>query len=80
MVVIMPDTKILQSILDGQVSIRQDIKKVEQNLSKEIKINRKRIDKLGLQLARLEDDTPTVEEFDNLDKRVTKLEKQPASA
>lgn len=35
----------------------------------------KRIDKVGLAVARLEDDTPTIEEFDTLGKRVTKVEK-----
>jgi hypothetical protein len=40
---------------------------VESNLTK-------RIDKIGPQVARLEDDTPTREEFDDLDNRVKKLE------
>ena len=35
----------------------------------------KRIDKLGLQIAHLEDDAPTIGEFDKLEKRVSKLEK-----
>lgn len=30
----------------------------------------KRVDKIGLQVARLEDDTPTREEYDGLEKRV----------
>lgn len=72
------DTKILQSILDSQVSIKQEMKKgfagVNQKMDKmEIKLT-KRIDKIGLQVARLEDDAPTIEEFDNLEKRVVKLE------
>jgi len=68
----MSDSRLLQAILDGQSAIRADIKKVEEKVDK----NGSRIDKLGLQLARLEDDAPTVEEFDNLDRRVSKLEKQ----
>lgn len=33
-----------------------------------------RLDKIGLAVARLEDDAPTIEEFDKLEKRVTKVE------
>jgi len=72
----MSDTKILQAILDGQASIRGDIKRVE----KKVEENGSRIDKLGLQIASLEDDSPTVEEFDNLDRRVKRLEKQAVSS
>lgn len=72
----MSDTKILQSILDGQVSIRKDIKEVKVELKKTETRLTTRIDKLGLQIANLEDDSPTIEEFDKLDKRVSKLEHQ----
>lgn len=72
----MSDTKMFQVIIDGQVLIRKDIKNVERKLSKQIKGNGERIDRLGFQLANLEDDSPTVEEFNNLGKRVGKLEKQ----
>lgn len=68
------DTKILQSILDGQVLIRKDIKEVKEEAKKTEERLTGRIDKLGMQLANLEDDAPTVEEFDNLEGRVTKLE------
>ena len=68
----MSDTKLLQAILDGQTSIREEIKDVK----KEVKKNRIRIDNLGLQLAQLSDDAPTIEEFDDHDKRITKLENQ----
>jgi len=54
----MSDTKILQSILDGQTLIRKDIKEVKESLTE-------RIDKLGLQIANLEDDAPTIKEFDD---------------
>ena len=63
----MSDTKILQALLDGQVAIREDIKKLETNLTQ-------RIDKLGMQLANVEDDSPTRDELDGLDKRVVILE------
>jgi hypothetical protein len=39
----------------------------------------KRMDGLGKQLS-LEDDTPTREEFDNHEKRISKLEKPAPSA
>lgn len=39
----------------------------------------KRIDVLGKQLAYLEDDTPTREEFNGLEKRVVKLEKRTSA-
>lgn len=38
----------------------------------------KRVDNIGLQLARLEDDTPTIEEFDALERRVSELEEKSA--
>lgn len=66
------DTKILQSILDGQVSIRKDIKRVEKSLTA-------RIDKIGKAVAYLEDDAPTREEHDELEDRVEKVEVQIAS-
>ena len=65
----MADNKILQALLDGQVRLGEDLKRVERNLEN-------RIDNLGLQIANLEDDAPTVEEFDQLEKRVEKLENQ----
>jgi len=34
----------------------------------------KRVDQIGLQVARLEDDTPTRDEFDDVDSRLKKLE------
>ena len=70
----MSDTKVLQAILDGQVSIRKDIKRVEKNLGKKIEVNTKRLDTIGSQVAYLEDDAPTREEHDELEERVTVLE------
>lgn len=75
----MRDTKILQSLVDGQASIREDVKRVEKKMNEGFEGVNQRLDKIGLSVASLEDDTPTVEEFDNLDKRVKKLEKQVAS-
>jgi Na+/phosphate symporter len=84
----MSDTKILQVILDGQRAVKEELKgdiaKVGKDVSrvekkvddvrKEVVKNGKRIDKLGLDLADHSDDAPTIEEFDNLEKRVTNLE------
>lgn len=39
-----------------------------------------RIDKLGKQFAYLEDDTPTRDEFDNLEKRVNNIDQKATSA
>lgn len=82
----MSDTKMLQAIINGQKAleerlmgeigkVRSDVKRVEVKVDK----NGKRIDKLGLQLAYLEDDAPTREEFDDLDKRVKKIENKLVS-
>ena len=68
------DNKILQSILDSQILIRKDIKEVKEEAKKTEERLTGRINKLGMQLAILEDDTPTIDEFDGLEKRVTKLE------
>ena len=75
----MSDMKMLQALLDGQTSIRTDIREVKESLGKTDEKLTKRIDKLGLQLANLEDNALTVEEFDNLEKRVEGVEKQVAS-
>lgn len=79
----MSDTGILQAILDGQTGLKKDIQEVRRDV-KEVKEEVKktegrltaRIDKLGLQVASLEDDAPTNDEFDVLTKRVSKLENQ----
>ena len=71
----------LQILIDGQASIKKDLNRLEKkvddgfkNVDTHFDETDKRIDKLGMQLADLEDDAPTIEEFDNLEKRVTKLE------
>lgn len=67
-------TNMLQSLLDGQAIIRKDIKEVNEEVKNMRGRLAERIDKLGLQLARLEDDTPTREEFEGLEKKVTKIQ------
>lgn len=39
----------------------------------------KRIDKIGISVAKLQDDAPTIEEFDKLEVRVKKVEVKVAS-
>ena len=72
----MNSTKMLQILIDGQKSIRDDIKEVKDNLKGTEERLTKRIDILGLQIANVEDDAPTIKEFDKLEKRVTKVEKK----
>ena len=59
--------KMLQAIINGQSTLKQEL------LSRIDKVDLK-VDKLGKQLAYLEDDAPTREEFDDLEKRVDKID------
>ena len=84
--------KMIRAVINGQSALKQELlreaqktrselKKVENRLSLEIKENRSRIDTIGKSVAYLEDDTPTREEHDKLEKRVTKVEQtHPARA
>ncbi len=87
--------KMLQIIINGQSAFRQDVLGKIEKLDKKVdklgndlsgKIDQveknltKRIDKLGRQLAYLEDDVPTREEFNNLEKKVDKLDQKPLSS
>ena len=80
--------KMLQAIINGQSALKQElvreIKKVDRkvdNVHSELQTLRKditkRVDQIGKSLAYLEDDTPTREEFDNLEDRVDKIENKP---
>ena len=87
----MNDTqKMLQAIINGQSAIKQELSgkidkidlkvdKLDEKLDKVEKNLTSRIDKLGRQLAYLEDDAPTREEHGQLKKRVIKLEHKIAS-
>lgn len=75
----MPDTKLLQSILDKVSTVEKKVDTGFKNVNIRFDKTDERIDKLGLQLANLEDDAPTIEEFDGLEKRVKKFEKQSAA-
>jgi BMFP domain-containing protein YqiC len=81
--------EMLRAVINGQHALRTEFnagfaesdKKIEtlrKELQKEMRegfdaVN-ERLDKQGKQLAYLEDDAPTREEFDDLKKRVEKLE------
>ncbi len=86
----MSDTKVLKAITNVQSVLHQliitEIKGVREDIKRlDIKIDgveerlTARINKIGSQLAFLEDDTPTREEHDNLEKRVGKIEKTISS-
>lgn len=88
----MDDTqKMLRAIINGQTTLKGEllskIDKVDKKLSGKIdsldqkvdmveKNLTKRIDNIGKQLAYLEDDTPTREEFDHLEKKVDDLKQK----
>ncbi len=61
--------KLRKETQKGFEDVNDKIDKVNKNLTQ-------RIDNIGLQVANLEDDAPTVEEFDKLEKRVSKLEQK----
>ncbi len=65
--------KRLSDRIDGLESkMDKGFKEVDQKL---VKLT-KRVANLGLQIAKLEDDAPTVEEFEKLESRVTVLEEK----
>lgn len=66
--------KLLQILVDGQKEIKEELIVIKSEINGVEKNLTKRIDKLGLQLAELEDDSPTREEHDELEARVTKVE------
>ncbi len=82
--------KMFQAIINGQSAFRQEvlgkINKLERKVDKGFEeVNRRidgtheRIDKIGKSLAYLEDDTPTRDEYDQLENRVGKLEQKVIS-
>lgn len=79
----MGDTKMLQAILDGQSAIWEAMtdgfKKVNRRIDRFDEKLTARIDKIGKQVAHLEDDTPTIEEHDELEKRVAEVERSLAT-
>lgn len=88
----MDDTKkMFRAIINGQSSMKSEllqkigvvdkkVDKLDEKIDKVEKNLTERIDKIGLQVAGLEDDTPTRDEFDDLTVRVKKFEQKVASA
>jgi len=72
------DTKMLQSILDKVSLVDRKVDNGFNNVTEQFGKTNKRIDKLGLQLANLEDDTPTIKEFEGLEQKVVKVQKHLA--
>ena len=66
----------LQILIDGQASIRQQATKLEKKVDKGFQETSERLNKIGSGVVHLEDDAPTNKEFDSLEKRVSKVEKQ----
>lgn len=63
--------------VDSKVgSLENKVDNLQTEMKQEFKQLTARVDKIGSQVARLEDDAPTVDEFDDLVKRVKKLESQ----
>ncbi|QQS38519.1 hypothetical protein IPM62_04000 [Candidatus Woesebacteria bacterium] len=68
----MSDTKILQTLIDGQVKLQKQIEDGFKQVNT-------RLDIIGSDVAHLQDDAPTVDEFDQLVERVYKVEKKVAT-
>ena len=79
--------KLFQKIVNGQSAMKQELLSEIKKVRNEVRSHRKetqhqfkevqkRLDKQGKSLAYLEDDAPTIEEFDKLEKRVAKVEKK----
>jgi len=71
----MNSTKMLQTLIDGQAVLRKEMVVGQNSLRNEMregfKSVNKRLDMIGKSVAFLEDDTPTRDEHDKLEKRVT---------
>lgn len=81
--------KMFRTLVSGQSTMKsellKEIKKVDnkvgkldQKVDKGFKEVNKRLDSIGKSVAYLEDDAPTIEDFDSLEKRVKKLETSTA--
>ena len=79
--------KMFRTIVNGQSAMKQEllteIKKVDEKVGRleektetGFKQVNERLDKIGKSVAYLEDDAPTRDEHDKLEKRVTKVEKK----
>ena len=75
----MSDFNVLQAILDKVTQIGEDLSAFRSEVYARFDRVDERVDKLGMQIANLEDDAPTTEEFSTLEKKVEKLQKRIAS-
>jgi len=73
---LLSEIKKLDNKIDG---VDGKLVKLEKKMDLGFKKVNERIDKVGMHVANLEDDAPTVEEFDKLEKRVTKVEQKVAA-
>ena len=79
--------KMIRTVINGQSALKQELVKEIKKTNEKVgllrndikdgfrKVN-KRLDVIGKSVAFLEDDTPTLEEHDKLEKRVTRVEKK----
>jgi hypothetical protein len=72
----MVDNKILQLLLDKLTKLEKDLASFRKETKEGFEKVHDRLDTQGRQVAYLEDDAPTREEFDELDGRVRKVEKK----
>ena len=71
--------ELLKKIEDEIKEVRHDINRLDLKIDKVDEKLTKSLDKIGKQLAFLEDDTPTREEFEQLENEVNKIKLQIAS-
>ncbi|MEK7521871.1 MAG: hypothetical protein AAB599_03700 [Patescibacteria group bacterium] len=72
-------SELLKEINDVKRELTSRIDKLEENMNKRFDATGARTDRIGKQVAFLEDDAPTREEHDALERRVGKIEKRIAS-
>jgi len=76
--------KMLRAVINGQSALKQEllarINKLDKKIDGVEERLTKRINMQGSQLAELDDNAPTGQEFRSLEKRVTKVERRLASA
>ena len=67
--------KVQGALIKGQDALKEELAILREETRDGFKQTHDRLDKQGKQLAYLEDDAPTREEYDGLTKRVEKIEK-----
>ena len=72
-------SEIIAKIDESDKKTKEGFKKTNARISNLENKLTKRIDNLGLNLAELSDDAPTMEDFEKLEKRVSKVEHRTVS-